>query len=167
MYSFDVLFLVRSVFQRYLVEEMPWVFEENHSNCLKTILAVFFQVYVDWGLADLDIFHPEYGMILANTTSIGMQPKVDETPLSKVSPPSCCSFRCELLCISLNEERAKPSKYIWIYKTPIQNLYIYKNPKSNPHLTLVIHLSLLGCKISCLNRRFFYYTLLLSWHLQR
>ncbi|KAH8499901.1 hypothetical protein H0E87_015228 [Populus deltoides] len=34
-------------------------------------------------LADLDNFHPEYGMILANTTSIGMQPKVDETPISK------------------------------------------------------------------------------------
>ncbi|XP_068315179.1 bifunctional 3-dehydroquinate dehydratase/shikimate dehydrogenase, chloroplastic-like isoform X1 [Pyrus communis] len=34
-------------------------------------------------LADLDNFHPEDGMILANTTSIGMQPKVDETPISK------------------------------------------------------------------------------------
>lgn len=34
-------------------------------------------------LADLDNFHPEDGMILANTTSIGMQPKVDETPVSK------------------------------------------------------------------------------------
>lgn len=35
-------------------------------------------------LAELDSFHPEDGMILANTTSIGMQPKVDETPISKV-----------------------------------------------------------------------------------
>lgn len=35
-------------------------------------------------LADLNNFHPENGMILANTTSIGMQPKVDETPISKV-----------------------------------------------------------------------------------
>lgn len=35
-------------------------------------------------LADLNNFHPEDGMILANTTSIGMQPKVDETPISKV-----------------------------------------------------------------------------------
>lgn len=35
-------------------------------------------------LADLDHFHPEDGMILANTTSIGMQPKVDETPIPKV-----------------------------------------------------------------------------------
>lgn len=35
-------------------------------------------------LADLDNYHPEDGMILANTTSIGMQPKVDETPISKV-----------------------------------------------------------------------------------
>ncbi|GMN33388.1 hypothetical protein TIFTF001_004125 [Ficus carica] len=34
-------------------------------------------------LADLENFHPEDGMILANTTSIGMHPKVDETPLSK------------------------------------------------------------------------------------
>ncbi|KAG5236069.1 bifunctional dehydroquinate dehydratase/shikimate dehydrogenase [Salix suchowensis] len=34
-------------------------------------------------LADLENFHPEDGMILANTTSIGMQPKVDETPVSK------------------------------------------------------------------------------------
>lgn len=34
-------------------------------------------------LAELDSFHPEDGMILANTTSIGMQPKVDETPISK------------------------------------------------------------------------------------
>lgn len=39
-------------------------------------------------LADLENFHPEDGMILANTTSIGMHPKVDETPLSKVSHPS-------------------------------------------------------------------------------
>lgn len=35
-------------------------------------------------LADLESFHPEDGMILANTTSIGMQPKVDETPIPKV-----------------------------------------------------------------------------------
>ncbi|XP_027121145.2 bifunctional 3-dehydroquinate dehydratase/shikimate dehydrogenase, chloroplastic isoform X1 [Coffea arabica] len=34
-------------------------------------------------LSDLDTFHPENGMILANTTSIGMQPKVNETPISK------------------------------------------------------------------------------------
>lgn len=34
-------------------------------------------------LADLDNFHPEDGMILANTTSIGMQPNVNETPVSK------------------------------------------------------------------------------------
>ncbi|KAL6526524.1 hypothetical protein OROGR_015614 [Orobanche gracilis] len=34
-------------------------------------------------LAELDSFHPENGMILANTTSIGMQPKVEETPVSK------------------------------------------------------------------------------------
>ncbi|KAM7463037.1 hypothetical protein LguiA_031158 [Lonicera macranthoides] len=34
-------------------------------------------------LAELNNFHPEDGMILANTTSIGMQPKIDETPISK------------------------------------------------------------------------------------
>lgn len=34
-------------------------------------------------LADLEHFHPEDGMVLANTTSIGMQPKIDETPISK------------------------------------------------------------------------------------
>ncbi|CAN8260283.1 unnamed protein product [Cochlearia groenlandica] len=34
-------------------------------------------------LADLDNFHPEDGMVLANTTSMGMQPNVEETPISK------------------------------------------------------------------------------------
>ncbi|CAM8911858.1 unnamed protein product [Rhodiola kirilowii] len=34
-------------------------------------------------LAELVNFAPENGMILANTTSIGMQPKIDETPVSK------------------------------------------------------------------------------------
>uniref|UniRef100_A0A0D3B9Z2 shikimate dehydrogenase (NADP(+)) n=2 Tax=Brassica oleracea var. oleracea TaxID=109376 RepID=A0A0D3B9Z2_BRAOL len=34
-------------------------------------------------LTDLDNFHPEDGMVLANTTSMGMQPNVDETPISK------------------------------------------------------------------------------------
>ncbi|XVF28430.1 hypothetical protein REPUB_Repub15cG0028700 [Reevesia pubescens] len=34
-------------------------------------------------LADLARFHPEEGMILANTTSIGMQPNIDETPIPK------------------------------------------------------------------------------------
>ncbi|CAI9776852.1 unnamed protein product [Fraxinus pennsylvanica] len=34
-------------------------------------------------LAELDSFRPEKGMILANTTSIGMHPKVNETPVSK------------------------------------------------------------------------------------
>ncbi|GFP93411.1 bifunctional 3-dehydroquinate dehydratase/shikimate dehydrogenase chloroplastic [Phtheirospermum japonicum] len=34
-------------------------------------------------LAELDSFYPENGMILANTTSIGMQPKVEDTPVSK------------------------------------------------------------------------------------
>lgn len=34
-------------------------------------------------LAELSNFHPEKDMILANTTSIGMQPNVDETPVAK------------------------------------------------------------------------------------
>ncbi|EEF45470.1 bifunctional 3-dehydroquinate dehydratase/shikimate dehydrogenase, chloroplastic [Ricinus communis] len=34
-------------------------------------------------LADLGNFRPESGMVLANTTSIGMQPKVEETPIPK------------------------------------------------------------------------------------
>ncbi|KAI4373087.1 hypothetical protein MLD38_011250 [Melastoma candidum] len=34
-------------------------------------------------LADLATFHPEDGMVLANTTSIGMQPRIDETPIPK------------------------------------------------------------------------------------
>ena len=43
-------------------------------------------------LADLDNFHPEDGMILANTTSIGMHPKVDETPISKVFHHTILAF---------------------------------------------------------------------------
>lgn len=35
-------------------------------------------------LADLENYHPEEGMILANTTAIGMHPNVNETLLSKV-----------------------------------------------------------------------------------
>ncbi|KAJ3688466.1 hypothetical protein LUZ61_017630 [Rhynchospora tenuis] len=34
-------------------------------------------------LAELENYHPEDGMILANTTSIGMHPNVNDTPLSK------------------------------------------------------------------------------------
>lgn len=34
-------------------------------------------------LTDLDNYHPEDGMVLANTTSMGMQPNVEETPISK------------------------------------------------------------------------------------
>lgn len=35
-------------------------------------------------LEELENYHPEEGMILANTTAIGMHPNVNETPLSKV-----------------------------------------------------------------------------------
>ncbi|XP_010546914.1 PREDICTED: bifunctional 3-dehydroquinate dehydratase/shikimate dehydrogenase, chloroplastic [Tarenaya hassleriana] len=34
-------------------------------------------------LVELEDFHPEDGMVLANSTSIGMQPNVDETPIPK------------------------------------------------------------------------------------
>ncbi|KAG6750570.1 hypothetical protein POTOM_045068 [Populus tomentosa] len=34
-------------------------------------------------LANLKDFHPEEGMILANTTSVGMKPRIEETPLAK------------------------------------------------------------------------------------
>ncbi|KAL8105269.1 hypothetical protein AgCh_029165 [Apium graveolens] len=34
-------------------------------------------------ISELDNFRPESHMILANTTSIGMQPNIDETPISK------------------------------------------------------------------------------------
>ena len=30
-------------------------------------------------------FHPEEGMILVNTTSVGMEPRIDETPIFKVA----------------------------------------------------------------------------------
>ncbi|XP_057960560.1 bifunctional 3-dehydroquinate dehydratase/shikimate dehydrogenase, chloroplastic-like [Malania oleifera] len=34
-------------------------------------------------LSEVENFHPEEGMVLANTTSVGMKPKIDETPISK------------------------------------------------------------------------------------
>ncbi|XP_061349471.1 bifunctional 3-dehydroquinate dehydratase/shikimate dehydrogenase, chloroplastic-like [Gastrolobium bilobum] len=34
-------------------------------------------------LSELENFHPQEGMILANTTSVGMKPNIDETPLPK------------------------------------------------------------------------------------
>lgn len=35
-------------------------------------------------LSELENFHPEEEMILANTTSVGMKPNIDETPIPKV-----------------------------------------------------------------------------------
>jgi 3-dehydroquinate dehydratase/shikimate dehydrogenase len=35
-------------------------------------------------LSELENYHPEEGMILANATSVGMYPNVDGIPLSKV-----------------------------------------------------------------------------------
>ncbi|KAK8498389.1 hypothetical protein V6N13_082685 [Hibiscus sabdariffa] len=35
-------------------------------------------------LAELNDFYPEEGMILANMTSVGMEPRIEETPVSKV-----------------------------------------------------------------------------------
>lgn len=47
-------------------------------------------------LAELENFHPEEGMILANTTSVGMKPKIENTPLPKVCLPVTV-FLCVLL----------------------------------------------------------------------
>lgn len=35
-------------------------------------------------LSEVGEFHPEDGMVLANATSVGMKPKVDESPIPKV-----------------------------------------------------------------------------------
>lgn len=43
-------------------------------------------------LAEVEHFHPEEGMVLANTTSVGMKPNFDATPLAQV---------CFHLCIKL------------------------------------------------------------------
>lgn len=72
-------------------------------------------------LSELDNFHPEDGMILANTTSIGMQPKVDETPISKVfllQLVSCRIYRViesvfsprELLNMNMNQRTTRKQK---------------------------------------------------------
>lgn len=43
-------------------------------------------------LAEIENFHPEEGMILANTTSVGMKPKINDTPIPKVCPiAKCCN----------------------------------------------------------------------------
>ncbi|XP_029125827.1 bifunctional 3-dehydroquinate dehydratase/shikimate dehydrogenase, chloroplastic [Cajanus cajan] len=36
-------------------------------------------------LSELEKFHPEEGMILANATSVGMKPNIDDTPIPKVA----------------------------------------------------------------------------------
>ena len=51
-------------------------------------------------LADLETFRPEDGMILANATSLGMQPNIDGTPIPKVPPPQT-SFLSLSLSLSL------------------------------------------------------------------
>lgn len=35
-------------------------------------------------LSELDTYHPEEGTVLANTTSVGLHPKNNETPIFKV-----------------------------------------------------------------------------------
>lgn len=40
-------------------------------------------------LTELENFNSENGMVLANTTSMGMQPNFDETPLPKVNISLC------------------------------------------------------------------------------
>ncbi|XP_050384124.1 bifunctional 3-dehydroquinate dehydratase/shikimate dehydrogenase, chloroplastic-like [Argentina anserina] len=41
-------------------------------------------------LEEVENFHPEEGMILANTTSVGMKPNVDDTPISKEALKHYC-----------------------------------------------------------------------------
>lgn len=41
-------------------------------------------------LAELENFHPEDGMVLANTTSVGMKPKTDQTPIPKEALKNYC-----------------------------------------------------------------------------
>ena len=56
-------------------------------------------------LADLETFRPEEGMILANATSLGMQPNIDGTPIPKVPPPT------NFLSLSLSFPLPLPHKH--------------------------------------------------------
>lgn len=49
-------------------------------------------------LDELDNFAPEDGMILVNTTSVGMKPNTNETPISKVNASLLCMFTLLLSC---------------------------------------------------------------------
>lgn len=64
-------------------------------------------------LDELDDFAPEDGMILLNTTSVGMKPKINETPISKVqaSPLSCVLFLYFLFMLYLSIVEFHNSKY--------------------------------------------------------
>ena len=39
-------------------------------------------------LSEVENFHPEEGMVLANATSVGMKPDIDQTPIPKVCSSS-------------------------------------------------------------------------------
>ena len=73
-------------------------------------------------LSELENYHPEEGMILANATSVGMYPNVNETPLSKVwNLISYSSDNCNwyiLFLISHNK------KYIIILQKALRNYSI-------------------------------------------
>lgn len=59
-------------------------------------------------LEEVADFHPEDGMVLANTTSVGMKPKVDLTPIPKV----CLIFhlpRFRIIRITLDRQNEAPS----------------------------------------------------------
>ena len=49
-------------------------------------------------LAELANFKPEDGMVLANTTSVGMKPRTDQTPIPKV----CLLSHSLVLCAVVN-----------------------------------------------------------------
>ena len=74
-------------------------------------------------LSELENYHPEEGMILANATSVGMYPNVNETPLSKVwNLLSYSSDNCNwyiLFLISHNK------KYIIILQKALRNYSIF------------------------------------------
>lgn len=56
-------------------------------------------------LEEVANFHPEDGMVLANTTSVGMKPKIDLTPIPKV----CFLFHLPNIrdhCITLNRQES-------------------------------------------------------------
>jgi shikimate 5-dehydrogenase len=73
-------------------------------------------------LADLENYHPEDGMILANTTSMGMQPHVNDTPLSKVFFLVLHLLVCQDFVLKLESNMVLPQILLFLFsgkKIPI------------------------------------------------